>query len=129
MFEGRSVQMLADGRSMVETWSTFRFHILECGTLDGYTVARIEGIDDVPDLPASSVLGSSSASTTSTAPPTDPAQFAYWVALVLPHGQFENSYAARLRLNLVICWIAQLGSRRLTTLDSVRPRVCLVTVI
>lgn len=42
MLEIRSVQMLPDGRSMVETWGTFRFRILERGTLDGYMVGRIE---------------------------------------------------------------------------------------
>ncbi|KAJ3566308.1 hypothetical protein NP233_g7088 [Leucocoprinus birnbaumii] len=35
MLEIRSVQMLPDGRSMVETWGSFRFRILERGTLDG----------------------------------------------------------------------------------------------
>ncbi|KAJ7890782.1 hypothetical protein B0H13DRAFT_2252636 [Mycena leptocephala] len=120
MLEVRSVQMLADGRSMVETWSTYRFRILERGTLDGYTVGRIERIDDVPDSPASASPGpptrtswspapifssssaaaprpgSSSASTTSTArpPPTPPP---------LPTG-------AHLRLRLVVHWIEQLNS-------------------
>ena len=42
MLEIRSVQALPDGRSLVSTWGTFRFRILERGTLDGYTVARIE---------------------------------------------------------------------------------------
>ena len=42
MLEIRSVQMLADGRSMVETWGTYRFRILERGALDGYMVGRIE---------------------------------------------------------------------------------------
>lgn len=42
MLEIRSVQMLSDGRSMVETYGTFRFRILERGSLDGYSVARIE---------------------------------------------------------------------------------------
>lgn len=42
MLEIRSVQMLPDGRSMVETWGTSRFRILERGTLDGYMVGRIE---------------------------------------------------------------------------------------
>ncbi|KAH9482682.1 LON peptidase N-terminal domain and RING finger protein 3 [Psilocybe cubensis] len=49
MLEIRSVQMLADGRSMVETWGVSRFRILERGTLDGYMVARVERIDDYPD--------------------------------------------------------------------------------
>lgn len=42
MLEIRSVQMLPDGRSMVETFGTFRFRILERGGLDGYLVGRIE---------------------------------------------------------------------------------------
>jgi Lon protease-like protein len=46
MLEIRSVQVLPDGRSIVETWGTHRFRIVERGTLDGYMVARIERIDD-----------------------------------------------------------------------------------
>lgn len=42
MLEIRRVQMLPDGRSMVETWGSTRFRILERGTLDGYMVGRIE---------------------------------------------------------------------------------------
>ncbi|KAI0375682.1 hypothetical protein BV20DRAFT_959699 [Pilatotrama ljubarskyi] len=42
----RNVQMLPDGRSLVETWGTWRFRIMERGTLDGYMVARIERIED-----------------------------------------------------------------------------------
>lgn len=42
MLEIRSVQMLPDGRSMVETVGSHRFRILERGALDGYMVGRIE---------------------------------------------------------------------------------------
>jgi len=42
ILEIRSVKMLPDGRSYVETWGSTRFRILERGTLDGYMVARIE---------------------------------------------------------------------------------------
>ncbi|KAG6873314.1 hypothetical protein C0995_000467 [Termitomyces sp. Mi166 len=49
MLEIRSVQMQPDGRSYVETWGTYRFRILEVGTLDGYMVGRIERIDDYPE--------------------------------------------------------------------------------
>ncbi|KAF8913920.1 PUA-like domain-containing protein [Gymnopilus junonius] len=67
MLEIRSVQMLPDGRSMVETWGTTRFRILERGILDGYMVGRIERIHDVPDdLTESLVLDEPSPS-----PPTD----------------------------------------------------------
>ncbi|WVQ67955.1 uncharacterized protein L199_006160 [Kwoniella botswanensis] len=47
MLEIQSVQMLPDGRSMVETVGTHRFKLSEKGNLDGYTVGRIERIDDV----------------------------------------------------------------------------------
>ncbi|KAJ7682783.1 PUA-like domain-containing protein [Mycena polygramma] len=140
MLEVRSVQMLADGRSMVETWSTYRFRILERGTLDGYTVGRIERIDDVPDSPALGIAGPSNEQLMETcidflqqlrrgtapwvvqrlnnvygAPPTDPAAFAYWVALVLPIDEFEKAKllpirSARLRLCLVVHWIEQLNN-------------------
>ncbi|KAI5116466.1 hypothetical protein M0805_006726 [Coniferiporia weirii] len=49
VLEIRSVQMLPDGRSMVETWGSHRFQILESGTLDGYMVGRIERVDDIPE--------------------------------------------------------------------------------
>ncbi|KAH7929465.1 hypothetical protein BV22DRAFT_1029515 [Leucogyrophana mollusca] len=49
MLEIRSVQMLPDGRSMVETWGTHRFRLLERGTLDGYMIGRVERIDDDED--------------------------------------------------------------------------------
>ena len=42
ILEIRSVQMLPDGRSIVETWGSTRFRILERGFLDGYMVGRIE---------------------------------------------------------------------------------------
>ncbi|KAH9899827.1 hypothetical protein C8Q73DRAFT_787673 [Cubamyces lactineus] len=42
----RNVRMYPDGRSLVETWGTWRFRIMERGTLDGYMVARVERIED-----------------------------------------------------------------------------------
>lgn len=42
MLEIKSVQMLPDGRSMVETVGSYRFRLLEKGSLDGYTVGRVE---------------------------------------------------------------------------------------
>ncbi|WVQ73103.1 hypothetical protein IAR50_002667 [Cryptococcus sp. DSM 104548] len=47
MLEIQSVQMLPDGRSIVETVGTHRFRILEKGSLDGYTVGRTERMDDI----------------------------------------------------------------------------------
>jgi len=42
MLEIQSVQMLPDGRSMVETVGVHRFKLLEKGSLDGYSIGRIE---------------------------------------------------------------------------------------
>jgi Lon protease-like protein len=42
MLQIRRVQMLSDGRSFVETMGSYRFRVLERGSLDGYTVGRIE---------------------------------------------------------------------------------------
>lgn len=42
MLEIRSVQMLADGRSVVATHGAYRFRIIERRTMDGYMVARVE---------------------------------------------------------------------------------------
>lgn len=73
MLEIRSVQMLPDGRSMVETWGTFRFRILERGTVDGYMVGRIERIDDYEeDLSASAFLFPSYPKNTSNPEPPEP---------------------------------------------------------
>ena len=46
MFKIRNVQMLPDERSMVKTWGTWRFRIMERGMLYGYTVGRVERVDD-----------------------------------------------------------------------------------
>ncbi|KAI9512173.1 PUA-like domain-containing protein [Russula earlei] len=50
MLEIKSVRMLPDGRSMVETHGTYRFRIMERGTMDGYMITRIERILDYPLL-------------------------------------------------------------------------------
>ena len=42
MLEIRRVQMLPDGRSIIEAWGTHRFRIMEQGNLDGYVVGRVE---------------------------------------------------------------------------------------
>lgn len=49
MLDIKSIQMLPDGRSMVETVGSYRFRLLEKGSLDGYTVGRVERIDDIDD--------------------------------------------------------------------------------
>lgn len=47
MLEIKTVQMLPDGRSMIETVGSHRFRVMEKGSLDGYTVGRIERLDDI----------------------------------------------------------------------------------
>ncbi|KAL9940872.1 hypothetical protein V8E36_000360 [Tilletia maclaganii] len=46
MLEIRSVQMLPDGRSMIETVGSYRFRVHETDTLDGYSVGRVERRED-----------------------------------------------------------------------------------
>lgn len=48
VLEIKSIEVLADGRSMVETIGIERFKLLKTGTLDGYVVAQIETIHDIP---------------------------------------------------------------------------------
>jgi Lon protease-like protein len=48
MLEIESVQMLPDGRSLLETTGSRRFKILERGVKDGYMIAKIEWIEDEP---------------------------------------------------------------------------------
>lgn len=68
MLEIRNVQMLPDGRSVVETWGSYRFRIMERGVLDGYMVGRVERVDDYADelvpmsAPSPPVEGSSTGS-------------------------------------------------------------------
>ncbi|KAI5212847.1 hypothetical protein AUEXF2481DRAFT_6657 [Aureobasidium subglaciale EXF-2481] len=42
-----NVQMLPDGQSIVETRGMYRFRVKQYGTLDGYTVGRVERVEDV----------------------------------------------------------------------------------
>jgi len=49
VLEIKSIEVLPDGRSMVETVGIRRFKLLKTGTLDGYVVAQIEPIHDIDD--------------------------------------------------------------------------------
>lgn len=42
-----NVHMMPDGRSMIETRGLYRFRVRAYGTLDGYTVGKIERVEDV----------------------------------------------------------------------------------
>lgn len=47
MLEIRSVEVLPDGRSLVETVGSHRFRVIERGQRDGYSTGKIERIEDV----------------------------------------------------------------------------------
>ncbi|GAA95181.1 uncharacterized protein L969DRAFT_105115 [Mixia osmundae IAM 14324] len=49
MLEIKSLQLLQDGRSMIETVGMYRFKVLSRGTLDGYTIGKVERIDDITE--------------------------------------------------------------------------------
>jgi Lon protease-like protein len=42
------IEMMPDGRSMIESRGTSRFRVLDYAMLDGYTVGRIQRIEDMP---------------------------------------------------------------------------------
>ena len=42
------IEVLPDGRSLIESRGMTRFRVLEAGMLDGYNVGRIQRIEDVP---------------------------------------------------------------------------------
>jgi hypothetical protein len=42
-----SMELLPDGRSLIETTGISRFRVLKYGTVDGYTVGQIQRIDDI----------------------------------------------------------------------------------
>jgi hypothetical protein len=42
-----SLEILADGRSLIETTGVSRFKVLDYGMMDGYVVGRIQRIDDI----------------------------------------------------------------------------------
>ena len=50
MLEIRSVQILADGRSIVETHGAYRFRIIERRMMDGNMIARVERCVDWPGI-------------------------------------------------------------------------------
>ncbi|PVF94746.1 hypothetical protein CPB86DRAFT_712528 [Serendipita vermifera] len=48
MLDIKSVKILSDGRSVIETWGTDRFRLVKRGERDGYMVGKIETIQDLP---------------------------------------------------------------------------------
>jgi hypothetical protein len=47
MLQILNVHLFPDGRSLVETKGMYRFRVLAHGTLDGYTVGKVERVEDV----------------------------------------------------------------------------------
>ncbi|KAF2097172.1 hypothetical protein NA57DRAFT_41562 [Rhizodiscina lignyota] len=179
MLHIQHLQMLPDGRSIIETRGLHRFKVLETGMRDGYIVGRIERVEDVslaeeerleaeeirvhtqpPDSPMEPESNESSngngrsnnnrpdvdSLTTRQLleramdfivemrgnsapwlhqrildaygePPTDPANFPYWFASVLPIAD-EQKYllltttSVRQRLKIVVGWIRRLEDQR-----------------
>lgn len=53
MLKVQSCRTLEDGRSIVETVGTWRFRVVDHSLLDGYTVGRVERVEDVsPEVEA-----------------------------------------------------------------------------
>ncbi|KAI5480930.1 hypothetical protein MNV49_006740 [Pseudohyphozyma bogoriensis] len=73
MLRVQNFSLVGDERSVVETIGTYRFKVLEQGTFDGYTVGRIERVEDVsPEQEAElerRALASSALSPSPTTPP------------------------------------------------------------
>lgn len=49
MLEIRSARILGDGRSIIETWGSYRFRIVRRGEQDGYMVGKVDRIDDLSE--------------------------------------------------------------------------------
>ncbi|EGG12559.1 uncharacterized protein MELLADRAFT_76217 [Melampsora larici-populina 98AG31] len=140
LVEIKSIEFLQDGRSLVETIGIIRFEILNLTCLDGYQVANVKWIEDIdPSIESEldinvekeesiedliqvcngfvEVLRSGSTpwvlqrlNNTFGPTPTDPAQFSYWMAMVLPMSDQHKSQllpitSVRLRLKLIVHWI------------------------
>lgn len=140
LVEIKSIEFLQDGRSLVETIGMVRFEILEVSCVDGYQVANVKWIEDIEprvelqleedvDQEESidrliqvchafvEVLRSGSTpwvlqrlNNTFGPTPSDPAQFSYWMAMVLPMSDQHKSQllpitSVRLRLKLIVHWI------------------------
>jgi len=105
------VQMLPDGRSLIDTTGTQRFKILSHGVSDGYMVAKIEFFEDDPVTPEEAenikrVTAELSVSTTAWvnslsaenrarllsygAIPEDPYKLGWWLANIAPIGESQQ---------------------------------------
>jgi Lon protease-like protein len=60
-----NMHLMPDGRSLIETVGVSRFRVLQHGTLDGYTVGKVERVDDI-SLAEEEALEASETSSSST---------------------------------------------------------------
>ncbi|PRP83620.1 LON peptidase N-terminal domain and ring finger 3 [Planoprotostelium fungivorum] len=106
------VQMLLDGRSLIDTTGTQRFKVLDHSTKDGYMVAKIEFIEDEPMSPSDTLACQHLAAelrmnlqawihslstenqfrlTEAYGPiPEDPNKLSWWLANIAPIGESEQ---------------------------------------
>ncbi|KAI9732236.1 MAG: hypothetical protein M1818_007555 [Claussenomyces sp. TS43310] len=68
-----NLQLLPDGRSLIETVGVSRFRVVDHGTLDAYLVGQVERIDDI-SLADEEALEASETATPSTARPLSAAE-------------------------------------------------------
>lgn len=74
-----NMQLMPDGRSLIETVGVSRFRVLQSGTVDGYTVGKVERVDDISiaeeealeasETASSSIFSHPSAQTSTTTEP------------------------------------------------------------
>ncbi|KAG0150929.1 hypothetical protein CROQUDRAFT_668266 [Cronartium quercuum f. sp. fusiforme G11] len=140
LLEIQKIDFLPDGRSLILAYGLTRFEILRTEPLDGYSVAEVRWIEDVdkttedrleieagPEESIESlskicqafveVLRAGSTpwilqrlNNTFGPPPSDPAEFSYWMAMVLPMADDQKAQllpitTIRLRLKLIVHWI------------------------
>jgi Lon protease-like protein len=60
-----NMQLMPDGRSLIETVGVSRFRVVRHGTLDGYTIGKVERVDDI-SISEEEALEASETSTSST---------------------------------------------------------------
>jgi len=62
------IHLLPDGRSLIETVGVSRFRVLRSGTRDGYTVGKVERMDDISIAEEEALEASETCSSTTSRP-------------------------------------------------------------
>lgn len=65
------MHLMQDGRSLIETVGVSRFRVLKHGTLDGYTIGKIERVDDI-SIAAEEALEARDITSSLSLPPQSP---------------------------------------------------------